>query len=451
MNRYLTGLLLVVLAFKLGLFLSYTNGLSGVDIGGYLMSAYGWIEEQPNADLSRPIFSPGLVLLPFIFVFGDFYGYAIWTVLSTLPAAAGVYLLLTHFNTNTKVAAAVAFLYAINPWDMMMIVWGTTTSQGVGLLLLGIYFLLKKREVIGGVLYGLIPYFSMPISFPAIILIVPILFYTRSIKFAAVAGLLSLGSLYWSFQNAPGSVYGSEDHSLLFFVLSPYLIMAFMLGFIAACKLLYEKYYILAAALLFLSVVVLLGSSDESIQNMAQRTAYVVLPLSAIVLFKQWIPKLELKTLPVAIAALLIIITAVPSWAMQNSTTSRYSDDAIAAIERADGKIATNEFIAALIYSYELDYMVPYLKLDRMTDDLEILEAGGIHKENHTIVKCLLETDCPSRVTHLKEYPYLLWDRRAYGEWFTGTENELIENYQPLAPYELIFSQGTVDLYKVGI
>lgn len=135
---------LAVIVVRLAL-VGQHQGLWGVDVGAYLISAHSYMGIDQSVDFLRPPFAPGLLLVPFLRLFGDDIGTKLFAVAATVPLSAAWWWLCRHVLTPWQSVYAMVLLSA--DWMLAeMFAAGDLPMIGFAALLVAIVALWRFSE-----------------------------------------------------------------------------------------------------------------------------------------------------------------------------------------------------------------------------------------------------------------------------------------------------------------
>ncbi len=501
----ISAILLVFVAFRLWITLSH-DALLGVDGGAYLD---GLRRTFGGTDLGvgfpRPPLAPGLLLWPFIELFGIDNGYKVWSSLTSVLPVVPVYLLARRINpqiSSTPAVFAAGFLL-LDILHAEMLVTGALPLAGFALLGI-VWWAMGETDdwsfwkgLILAVSLGLIPWVNQTTAGLAVIT-VPIYFgslcffhsnfwqdYRSSgeippmlspfrvasylLPYMFIGGIIGLFALPWYLDVLP--VSGVLNYPGPFIYLSSWmdsswlqLALALPLGLFVAYRAPEPWLKSLGVLICLLGILSPFLSTDESVINIFYRSRYLLaLPFYVAVswvVFTILIPRMNRPGRRVAcvVATGVIGLLAVGYWWTFNNQTS-YSDmvtrDTEHALqiarETANGKsIINNSFTLALWVAALNEVEAPHTWT---------WKPPAIWTQTDRDVRCVLgwvpQCDPPLAIKTLnagwilieKRFPY--YNDRAPGVYGSLNVAEPWSGLPNIPWLELIYSEGTSELYRI--
>lgn len=501
----LTSILLVFLGFRLWLTLGH-DALLGVDGGAYLdgiRRTFGG--DDLGVGFPRPPLAPGLMLSPFIEIFGIDNGYKIWSSISSVLPAIPVYLLARRINPqcpSTPAVFAAGFLL-LDILHAEMLVTGALPLAGFALLGLVWWAMGEtgdwsfRKGLILAASLGLIPWVNQTTAGLAIIT-VPVYFFAlcffhshywvenypwadepRIISpfgvimflapFLILGGVIGMMALPWYLDVLP--VSGVLNYPGAFIYLSPWTDSSWLQVFLALPLGIFTLWRATAPWLKSLGILICLFgilspflSTDETVINIFYRSRYLMaIPFYVAVswlIFTFVIPRMGQlgKRLALGLAIGVIGLLFVGYWWTFNNQAG-YSDMVTRDTEKAlsiaraagdDKAIVNNSFTLALWVAALNEVEAPHTWT---------WQPPVTWVETDRDVRCVLgwvpECDPNQAITSLnagwvlieKRFPY--YNDRAPGVYGSLNVTEPWAHLPEVPWLDLVYSEGTTELYRI--
>lgn len=298
----LVTVLIAALTLRLGLLFSH-HGLLGVDGGAYLDTVNHYLYGYDWAGFPRPPLAPGILLSPFIDLFGIEAGYKVWSAIFSLTPVIPVYLLVRRF-INADVAIFAAVFAALDlSWAEMMVT-GALPLFGfalIGLCCWGVASIGQRpgdniAKTVLAISIGLIPWVNQTSSGLAVI-ILPLFcvalwyFSDKEARQNLLSGdtgfpitvgiLMALPSFPWYLAVSPGSFTYPDDPFIYLarathFVWIQTFIIALPLGIFTLWKGNHPAIRSMGVFLVLMGLMAPWLANDEAIINIFYRTRYLM-------------------------------------------------------------------------------------------------------------------------------------------------------------------------------
>ena len=483
MKSYYWLVLILLICFVARLLLALdTQGFFGVDGGPMLLSrnyVLGWYSNIIGPGLPKPPLDPGWLIVPFTQLLGDDIGFKVYSVLFSLLTIPAVYLLARRYLTQ-GLALLCAFFIAFDVHMNTMFVTGVQPLIGMSLLLVCMWAIAELREH-----KSWIPQIALILSIPLIaytnqtsvmlgmvylsIWICVLLLNTQqkrqfitAIGIPILAGVaIASTALPWYIPQLPGSerthwpgpwlfILGWADTAWLQLAMSAFI--AWRLWIIRAVEL-----KALACVIMVAAILAPFMSYDETLINLFFRSRYfLMLPLTigifVWVQYSRWhITNKVMFPLVTAGFALLMIVGSIYIVRAQAQNSMMLSYDADEAMEYAkpsDTIITSAYSMAAWVTAVHKVHTAWTVTGEPPQDQYQQYEH----------VRCVLgwyeDCDVHRAVVALQASHVLIDERMPFVTESAIKLNWLAPEDQwqvtASAPWlELIFSKGTVRLYKI--
>jgi len=373
------------LALRLVLTLTHT-GYLGVDGGAYLVGMAATMGDELIGGFPRPPLAPGLLLYPFVELFGVDAGYKIWSALASMAPILPVYLFAKRLRParfkNLIVCGTVAFL-SLDLLHGEMLVTGALPLLAfafLGVAWWAMGSLSEKRNwpdtaILAGSL-TIIPFINQTAAGMAVVT-VPVYLIAlcwgwkdldplrNNIIGLTIGGLAALTALPWYLDVLP--VTGMLNYPGPFiFLTHPFdsawwqFLLAWPIGIYVARNAREEWLKGLGVLVCLLGTLLVFLSTDETVINVFYRSRYLLcMPLYiclAWIVATKWLPNLKWPAYAPVMAVVAISVMAY-GYVWQFNNQARYSDMATPPTARAlehiagyhdDQAIISNSFTLSL-------------------------------------------------------------------------------------------------------
>ena len=373
------------LALRLVLTLTHT-GYLGVDGGAYLVGMAATMGDDLIGGFPRPPLAPGLLLYPFVELFGVDVGYKVWSALASMAPIVPVYLFAKKLGSPRYKNLIVCGTVAVLSFDLLhgeMLVTGALPLLAFGFL--GVAWwamgsLAEKRNwpdtlILAGSL-AIIPFINQTTAGMAVVT-VPVYLLAlcwswkdldplrNNIIGLTVGGLGALTALPWYLDVLP--VTGMLNYPGPFiFLTHPFdsawwqFLLAWPIGIYVARNGIEEWLKSLGVLVCVLGTLLIFLSTDETVINIFYRSRYLLcIPLYiclAWIVATKWLPALRWPSYAPVMAVVAISVMAY-GYVWQFNNQARYSDMATPPTARAlehisgyndDHAIISNSFTLSL-------------------------------------------------------------------------------------------------------
>lgn len=164
MYKYMIiAILSASLIFKLAFALFVIDGQNyfNLDNSAYLLSLDYYLGNEFYGDYIRTPLAPGYQLLPFLWLFGDIYGPAIWSALITVPALGALILLAHKWGLSGKRLITFTLFIAFEPIVSHLWVTGAVVYPAMALLFLGMYGFERHDKLGNYIMLATVPFISL--------------------------------------------------------------------------------------------------------------------------------------------------------------------------------------------------------------------------------------------------------------------------------------------------